>query len=177
MYGFSRVIGSAGSDEKVKYLIETLGYDDAFNYKKESPYDALPRLAPNKIDYFFDNVGGTTLDAALPNMVFGGKIISCGAIEVYDNAETFAKMKNLFHIVVNAVTINGFLIFSFADLIDIGNKEILEWADSGVLVTEETYYDGLENAPKALVGLFSGANTGKMMVRVANAAIDAKTTH
>lgn len=108
------MIGSAGSDEKVDWLTNTLRFDAAFNYKKESPYDALPRLAPEGIDYYFDNVGGSTLDAVLGNSAKKGKIISCGSIELYDKEDTSAKMKNLFQITVQQLTIQGYLVSSVA---------------------------------------------------------------
>jgi hypothetical protein len=120
VYGFGKVIGSAGSDEKVQYLVNELGFDDAFNYKKESPYDALPRLAPNKIDYFFDNVGGQTFDAVLENMSYGGKVIACGTISTYDKNDQYVPMKNMFQIVILGLTIQGYLLFQFADKFDIG---------------------------------------------------------
>lgn len=165
------VIGSAGSDEKVAYLKETLGFDEAFNYKKDSPYDALPRLAPNKINSFFDNVGGETLDAALVSMATNGKIIACGAIGQYDMEDIGVKIKNMFQIVIQSITIQGYLVSQFLDYFAVGNEELLAWAKDGLLTTHETYVDGFENAPSAFVGLFKGENVGKMLVRVFNETV------
>lgn len=164
VYG-CRVIGSAGSDAKVSFLKEKLGFDDAFNYKTEPPAVALPRLAPNGIHLFFDNVGGTTLDAALGSMVKGGRILACGSIEEYDRpSDQGTNMKNLFQIIVKTLTIQGFLLNQFRPHFEEGTKELMEFAKEGKLQTEETFFHGLENAPTAFMGLFSGANTGKTLV-------------
>jgi NADPH-dependent curcumin reductase CurA len=107
-----------------------------------------------------------TLDATLENMAFGGKIIACGSIATYDQDDTTAKMKNIFQIVVNALTIQGYLVTQFLSSFEAGNQELLNWIRDGTIVTRETIVDGLDKAPQALIGLFHGANTGKMLVRV-----------
>ena len=168
VYG-CRVIGSAGSDAKVAFLKEKLGFDEAFNYKSDPPAVALPRLAPNGIHLFFDNVGGTTLDAALGSMVKGGRILACGSIEEYDRAsDQGTNMKNLFQIVVKTLTVQGFLLNQFQSHFEEGTKELMAFAKEGKLKTEETFFRGLESAPTAFMGLFQGANTGKTLVLLQN---------
>merc|ERR1712070_714730 len=145
-----------------------LGYDACFNYKKESPYNALPKYAPEKIDYFFDNVGGQTLDAVLGHMNSHGKIIACGCISEYDNnkKDSYSSMKNLFQIVVSSITIRGYLVMEWLDQFPSATEEIFQMIRSGQLVSKEEIFHGMKNAPKALVALFSGGNTGKAIVRL-----------
>jgi NADPH-dependent curcumin reductase CurA len=164
-----RVIGSTGSDDKVKYLVDTLKFDAAFNYKTEDPVDALKRLAPTKIDLFFDNVGGKTLDAALGHMSFGGRVITCGAIETYNDVKgAGVEMKNMFQIIISALTIQGYLISQFQNDFDAGVQELIQWYESGLLIIDETYLHGLSEAPNAMIGLMNGKNTGKMFIRLSD---------
>ena len=177
VYKFSKVIGSAGSDEKCSFIVDKLGYDACFNYKKENPYKALPIYAPNKIDYFFDNVGGETLDAVLGHMNSFGKIIACGCISEYDsnNPNKFSKMKNLFQIVVSSITIRGYIVMEWIDQFPSATTEIFQMIQSGQLVSKEEIYTGMRNAPNALISLFSGGNTGKAIVRMNPLPIASKT--
>ena len=99
-------------------------------------------------------------------MAYGGQVICSGVIEQYDTSKSGIEMKNLFQIVVNSLTLKGFLVFDFADVFEQGNSEILAWAKEGKLITTETFYDGFDRAVDAFIGLFKGENTGKSLIRV-----------
>lgn len=162
------VVGSAGSDEKVQTL-ERLGVS-AFNYNKEKTLDALKRLCPKGLDIYFDNVGGETLEAALEVMKDFGRIIVCGAISQYDlPPEKRYGIRNLFHITAKRITMRGFVTdpVSFTpEQFDEGRKTLAGWLKEGKLTSEFTVRDGFDQLPSALLGLLTGKNTGKMMVRV-----------
>lgn len=164
-----KVIGSAGTDEKVKLLTEKFGFDAAFNYKsfEGKLQEKLQELAPEGLDLYFDNVGGEHLDAALWNMKQGGKIIFCGMISQYDGA-SYA-YKNLIKLITKELTTHGILIFTqLADpeFMAKFQAEVGTWVAEGKVSAQETIVDGVEKAPEALVGIFHGANIGKVIVKV-----------
>lgn len=155
------VIVSAGSDVKLEYLL-SIGYDSAFKYKVEPPSIALPRLAPNKLNLFFDNVGGDTFDAGLAAMESNGRIITCGGMsEAYHRID-----HNLTASVDKNITIQQFFVLQFRDTFEVGQQELTSWINDGKLKMKLAFYDGLEKAPEAFVGLFHGSNIGKTIVRV-----------
>lgn len=160
-----KVFGSAGSDEKVKVL-EGLGVP-SFNYKKESYLDGLRRFCPDGFDVAFDNVGGDCLEAMLEMINDHGRIVLCGAISQYDTLpEKRYGVKNLFQVVAKQVRIEGFLVFGFTDEQNEDCRQTLaKWVQDGVVKDTSTVIEGFENFPQALMGLFAGQNTGKMMVR------------
>lgn len=163
-----KVVGSAGSDEKVGMLTK-LGIS-AFNYNKEDTLEALNRLCPDGVDIFFDNVGGNTLEAGLEVMKDFGRVINCGAVSQYDlPMEKRYGIRNLFHITAKRLTLRGFVTdpVSFTpEQFDEGRKTLATWLKEGKLACEYTAQDGFEKLPSALLGLLSGRNTGKMLVRV-----------
>ena len=161
------VIGCAGNNDKVK-LLESMGVK-AFNYKTEKPLDALLRLCPNGLDIYFDNVGGEILEAALEVMNDFGRVIACGSISGYDQPmEKMYGVRNLFHVVAKRITFQGFVTdlksFTQKQFTDAATQ-LAQWLKSGQLKDTFTVVDGFERTPEALMGLFSGRNTGKMMVR------------
>ena len=163
-----RVVGSAGSDEKVE-LLRTLGIE-GFNYKKESVPEGLRRLCPQGLNVAFDNVGGETLEAILEMMNDRGRVVLCGAISQYDvpPAQRYG-VKNLFHIVAKQLKVQGFIVsMSFSDTQNAECDETLNaWLREGKLQDVSTCVDGFENVPEGLLSLFKGSNTGKCLVRVA----------
>ncbi|XP_022733867.1 2-alkenal reductase (NADP(+)-dependent)-like isoform X3 [Durio zibethinus] len=155
------VVGCAGSNEKNKF-----GFDEAFNYKEEPDYNAaLKRFFPEGIDIYFDNVGGKILDAVLLNLRVYARIAVCGMISQY-NLEQPEGVHNLTSIVMKQVRMQGYLVFDYYHLYPKYLQMILPMIREGKVVYVEDIADGLENAPAALVGLFSGRNIGKQVVAV-----------
>jgi NADPH-dependent curcumin reductase CurA len=166
--GAGRVIGSAGSPEKVRYLTEKLGFDVAFNYSDGPARTLLKQAAPDGIDIYFDNVGGEQLEAAIDSLRVHGRAALCGAISVYNATERPAGPANLSLLVGKRLTLRGFLVSDHGHL----RPEFLEsvggWLRSGQLTARETVVTGLDNAVPAFIGMLRGANTGKMIVRLAD---------
>jgi NADPH-dependent curcumin reductase CurA len=160
------VIGSAGSAEKVSYLIDELGFDAAFNYRDGPVRDQLHRAAPEGIDVYFDNVGGAHLEAALESLRLRGRVAMCGAISVVNAAEPPAGPRNMRLIIGKRLTLRGFIIGDHLDRFDAFVKEVGGWLRAGEIKHRETILDGIDRAPEALIGLLRGQNTGKMLVRL-----------
>jgi NADPH-dependent curcumin reductase CurA len=161
-----RVIGSAGSAEKVKHLTEKLGFDAAFNYRDGNVTELLAAAAPEGIDVYFDNVGGDHLEAALWALNTHGRVAACGSISAYNEEKPQPGPKNLHLVVVKRLSINGFIILDHGDRFKAMTEEVGAWLATGKLVAEETVVDGLDNAPAAFIGMLKGENTGKMVVRL-----------
>lgn len=164
--GASRVIGSAGSDEKVSFLTDILGFDAAFNYKSGSVTKQLLGAAPRGIDVYFDNVGGDHLQAALHALNPMGRVALCGAISVYNNTEPAPGPNNLAMAIGKQLTMRGFIVTSFEPMREQFVTEIGGWLANGSLRNDETIVEGIENAADAFIGLLAGANTGKMVVSI-----------
>jgi NADPH-dependent curcumin reductase CurA len=162
----NRVIGSAGSDEKVSYLLGELGLDAAFNYKSGPLPELLREAAPDGIDVYFDNVGGGHLEAALDALRNDGRVAICGTISEYDADEPPPGPRNLFMAVAKNLTIRGFRGSSNGDLLPEMTREVGAWLREGKLLYRETIVDGLERAPEALAALMRGDNTGKTLVKI-----------
>ncbi|KAG8051155.1 hypothetical protein GUJ93_ZPchr0009g1202 [Zizania palustris] len=161
------VVGSAGSDEKVNLLKTKFSFDDAFNYKKEPDLEAaLKRCFPEGIDINFENVGGATLDAVLPNMRPRGRIVVCGMMSQY-NLERPQGVRNLFYLVSKSLRMEGFLVFNYYGMYRRFEEEMAGYLRDGRVACVEDIADGLDSLPAALVGLFSGRNVGKQLVAVA----------
>ncbi|KAI5670091.1 hypothetical protein M9H77_10455 [Catharanthus roseus] len=161
------VVGSAGSKEKIDLLKNKFGFDEAFNYKEEQDLDAaLKRYFPEGIDIYFENVGGKMLDAVLLNMRLHGRIAVCGMISQY-NLDQNEGVHNLFCLITKRIRMEGFLVFDYYHLYPKFLEVILPQIKEGKVVYVEDIAEGLENAPSALIGLFSGRNTGKQLVVVA----------
>ena len=165
--GASAVVGSAGTPEKVRWLTEELGFTAAFDYHDGPVADLLRDAAPRGIDVFFDNVGGEHLEAAVGALRLHGRAAICGSISGYNAVSPPAGPRNLALLVVNRLTLRGFLVGDHTDL----REEFVEKASlllrSGQLVVRETVREGLENAVPAFLDLLRGGNTGKMIVRLA----------
>lgn len=164
--GASRVIGSAGSDEKVKLLIEEYGFDAAFNYKNGPVDEQLREAAPDGIDVYFDNVGGDHLEAAIGSLNLNGRIAICGMISVYNNTEPAPGPKNLTRLIQTRGRMEGFLVGDHYDLQPQFVQEVGPWVASGALKYRETVVEGIENTLEAFLGVLRGDNTGKMIVKL-----------
>jgi NADPH-dependent curcumin reductase CurA len=166
LHGASRVIGSAGSAEKIALITSKYGYDTAFNYKDGKVSRQLAAAAPDGIDVYFDNVGGDHLEAAIYSMNRGGRAAICGSISSY-NAESMPPgPRNLWMLTTKSLTLEGFTIPSLMQHADAFAKEVAPLVLSGEFVFEETIVDGIDNALEAFYGLMRGENTGKMLVRI-----------
>jgi NADPH-dependent curcumin reductase CurA len=163
------VVGSAGSDGKVNLLKTRFGFDEAFNYKSVESgdlADALRQHLPDGIDIYFDSVGGATLDAALLQMRWGGRVVVCGSISQYDLKEP-AGVRNLHCIIAKAVRVEGLNVTGFFKMYERFEEEMAGYLKEGKVAVVEDIVDGIEGAPAALVGLFSGRNVGKQLVVLA----------
>ena len=165
-----RVIGSAGTDEKVAFLCHEGGFDDAFNYKHGPVLEQLNEAAPDGIDVYFDNVGGEALEAALSALRLGGRIIACGAISGYNDETPRPGPSNLFNVIIKRLTVKGLLVRDFMDRQDKFEKEVGGYFRAGRLVNKETTVEGIDNAVAAFLGLFQGTNVGKMVVKLVPAS-------
>lgn len=164
--GAARVIGSAGSADKVRYLTDELGFDAAFNYKDGPALAALKAAAPEGIDLYFDNVGGEQLEAAISRMNVHGRIALCGAISQYSATEPVPGPRNFVSVIGKRLRIQGLLAVDFAPLREQFVREVGAYLAAGQITYRETFVDGgVDAAVDAFLGLFSGQNTGKMIVR------------
>ena len=161
-----RVIGSAGSADKVAYLLGELGLDAAFDYHAGPLPELLRDAAPDGIDVYFDNVGGGHLEAALGALRKWGRVAICGAISEYSASEPQPGPSNLFLAVANDLTLRGFRGSSYVHLMDEMAGEVGRWLREGRLRYRQTVVEGLERAPEALALLLRGDNTGKTLVRI-----------
>ncbi|GHE83266.1 NADP-dependent oxidoreductase [Streptomyces fumanus] len=164
--GASRVIGSAGSDEKVKLLLEEYGFDAAFNYKQGPVHEQLRAAAPDGIDVYFDNVGGDHLEAAIGSLNRDGRIAVCGMISVYNNTEPAPGPRNLARLIQTRGRIEGFLVGDHYDLQPQFVQEVGPWVRDGRLKYRETVVEGIGNNLEAFLGVLRGDNTGKMIVKL-----------
>jgi NADPH-dependent curcumin reductase CurA len=161
----ARVIGSAGTPEKVAWLRE-LGLDGVFDYRETPTRAALRELAPDGLDVYFDNVGGETLEAAVGAMRLRGRIVACGAISRYNATEALPGPRNMFMVVTKRLRMQGFIVTDHYDRFPAFLAEVGPLVASGAIRHRETVVDGIEQAPGAFIGLLGGANVGKMLVRV-----------
>lgn len=161
-----RVIGSAGSTEKVAFLREECGYDAAFNYKDGTVVEHLKECAPEGIDVYFDNVGGESLEAALSSLRVHGRIIACGGISGYNEEKPKPGPSNLFNMTTKRLTMKGLLARDWMDQQAEFEKEAGAYFKEGKIKHKETVVNGIENAVSAFLGLFSGQNIGKMVVKL-----------
>ncbi|MGI8992342.1 MAG: NADP-dependent oxidoreductase [Bryobacteraceae bacterium] len=162
-----RVVGIAGADDKVDYLIHELGFDAAFNYKTVTDYRAkLQELCPEGIDVYFDNVGGAITDAVFQTMNRNARIAICGQISQYNLEKPEMGPRLLSMLIVKRARVEGFLIFDYQDRFGEALPKLAQWLREGKLKYRETVAEGIENAPAAFIGMLRGRNTGKQLVRI-----------
>jgi NADPH-dependent curcumin reductase CurA len=163
-----RVVGIAGGAEKCAWLTKELGFDAAVDYKSGALFKNLKAAAPSGIDVYFDNVGGDVFEACLAQMNVRGRIACCGAVSQYDMAPPASGPRGVPGlIVVKRLTVQGFIVTDFFDQRERALADLQSWVQSGKVKVQEDVIEGLENTPKALIGLLAGENRGKRMVRVA----------
>lgn len=163
--GASRVIGSAGTPEKVEY-VKKLGFDEAFNYKDGDVSGQLGKAAPEGIDFYFDNVGGDHLEAAIDHFNTFGRVAMCGAISQYNDRDKATGPRNLFQAVGKCLTLRGFVLGQYRHLDQEFQERIAPLVLDGSITYETTVREGLDNMPGAFLELFEGTNTGKMVVKL-----------
>lgn len=162
-----RAVGVAGSDEKVRWLEQELGFDAALNYKAHDDLrDSLAALCPDGVDVYFDNVGGAVSDAALGLINLRARLVICGQIAQYNAKNPPRGTRPFGTLLVRRARAEGFIVFDFKDCFPEAQRRLSAWVDEGRLRVRETVVEGFENAPKAFLGLFSGENIGKMIVKV-----------
>ena len=161
------VVGIAGGKDKCNWLTSELGFDAAVDYKDGATFKALKAAAPKGIDVYFDNVGGDILEACLFQMNNRGRIACCGAVSQYDGDPAAHGPRGVPGlIVVKRLIMQGFIVMDYMNERDSALKDLQSWVASGRLKVQEDVIDGIENTPKALIGLLAGENRGKRMVRV-----------
>jgi hypothetical protein len=164
--GAAKVIGIAGGPEKCASIVDDLGFDEAIDYKNENVSARLREAAPDGIDLFFDNVGGEILDACLAQLALRGRIVLCGAISGYNDRGAASGPANYANLIIKRGRMEGFLILDYFDRLDEGRADVATWLGEGKIKSSEHIVEGLENAPDALNLLFTGGNTGKVIVQV-----------
>ena len=169
------VVGSCGSDDKVRWLLDELKVDHAFNYRRigeDNISSELKRICPNGINLYFDNVGGKHLEAAIDNMNTFGRIVLCGTTSQY-NADPSAPTSssgpsNLSLAVSHRLSLKGFIFSDHNDILNKFNVSMSKWINEGRIKWKENIFEGLENAPKAFVSLFKGESLGRILVKIAS---------
>jgi NADPH-dependent curcumin reductase CurA len=163
-----RVVGTAGSDDKCRWLTDDLGFDAAINYKADDWTKQLSAACPKGIDVFFDNVGGAILDAALARIALRGRVVLCGAISQYNDFESAVGPKNYLNLISRRGRMEGFIILDYIDRFMEGAMQLGAWVAEGKVKHKTHVVDGLDKAPDALRRLFSGDHDGKLLVKVAD---------
>ncbi len=164
--GAAKVIGIAGGPQKCAHIVDDLGFDAAIDYKGDDVAARLREEAPDGIDLYFDNVGGPILDACLANLAMRGRIALCGAISTYNDRNAATGPANYRMLIVRRGRMEGFLILDFVERFPEAQAEMAGWLASGAVKSSEHIVEGLEHAPDALNLLFTGGNTGKVIVQV-----------
>lgn len=164
-----RTIGIAGGPDKCRRLVEDYGYDVAIDYRgksEEQLRDEIAQAAPDGINILFENVGGTIMEAEVFNLARKARVILCGLISEYNAVEPHG-LKNLWQILVHEATMHGFLIMDYVARFPEGGAQVAQWIAEGKLRIDEDVQEGIENAYPAFMRLFTGANTGKLLLKLA----------
>ena len=162
-----KVVGIAGSQEKIEYLENELGIDKGINYKETNNMaQALKEACPNGIDVFFDNVGGEIADEVLKLLNKNGRIVVCGQIAEYNEENPSKGIRPQHSLIQKSARMEGFVVFDFKDEFDDAKKQLSKWYNNGQLKYRENVIEGFEKIPSAFIGLFSGENIGKQVVKV-----------
>ncbi|MGH9185345.1 MAG: NADP-dependent oxidoreductase, partial [Acidimicrobiales bacterium] len=161
-----RVIGIAGTDEKCAWLVDDLGLDGAINYRTDDVKARLKELCPERVDVYFDNVGGPVLDAVLGGIALRGRVVLCGAISIYNEDRRPPGPANYVNLIQRRGRMEGFLALDHWDRLDEVNARLGEWVATGQLRYRTHVFEGLSQAPKALNAMFTGDNIGKIVIRL-----------
>jgi NADPH-dependent curcumin reductase CurA len=167
-----RTVGIAGGPEKCGWLVKEAGFDAAIDYKHENVGEALSRHCPKGIDVYFDNVGGEILDLALARIADRARVVLCGAISQYNSPQGVfgGGPKNYFNLIFHGARMEGFLVFHFLKHFPEAIADLAKWYGEGKLKNQVDLQHGLENAPKTIIRLFTGANIGKQLLKLADPA-------
>ncbi|MCZ6460596.1 MAG: NADP-dependent oxidoreductase [Gammaproteobacteria bacterium] len=163
-----RVIGIAGGPEKCSWLQEIAHFDGVIDYKNEDVDQRIGQLCPDKVDVFFDNVGGEILEAALNHLNMNARVVLCGGISGYNATEPQPGPNNLMNLVIMRARMEGFIVIDYMDRAHIAIPELIGWIESGELVDQEDVQEGFENIPGTLNRLFTGQNVGKQILKIAD---------
>ena len=163
-----RVVGIAGGAKKCAWLKEEGGFDDVIDYKSEDVGEAIQRTCPDRVDVFFDNVGGAILEAALDHIALHSRIVMCGAISGYNSDSAVPGPKNLMNIISRRTKMQGFIILDYIDQAPSAIAQLGEWIAKGQMRFEVDVQTGFENIPATLKRLFTGENKGKQLLKIAD---------
>jgi NADPH-dependent curcumin reductase CurA len=166
----ARAVGIAGGSEKCRHVLAELGFDATIDYKSENVEAALHQHCPKGIDVYFDNVGGEILDAALANLARNARVVICGAISQYNASNGFRGPSNYMSLLVNHASMTGYVVSDYGDRYMEGVTEMTQWLKEGKLISREDVAEGFENFPDTLLRLYSGENTGKLVLKLAEEA-------
>lgn len=166
VYG-CRVVGICGTDDKCRWLVDDLGIDGAINHRTDDVPAKLRELCPDRVDVYFDNVGGPLLDMVLAHIARGARIALCGAIAVYNDRVKPPGPANYLNLISRRAKMQGFISLDWWDRFPAATEQLAAWVAEGKIRYRIAWYDGLESAPDALNAMFTGANTGKIVIRLA----------
>ncbi|MGB7599740.1 MAG: NADP-dependent oxidoreductase [Candidatus Sulfotelmatobacter sp.] len=161
-----RAVGIAGGADKCGYIVRELGFDAAIDYKSEDVKESLRKHCPKGINVYFDNVGGTILEAALSQLGRGARIVICGAISQYNNTGPAAGPRNYMSLLTNRASMKGMLVMDYMDRFAQAGAEMAGWMAEGKLKSREHIVEGLAAFPETLLKLFTGENLGKLMLKL-----------
>ena len=162
-----KVVGITSSKEKADWLINQIGFDAVVNYKSENFYKEIRSACPDKIDVYFDNVGGSIFETVLFAMNNYGRIICCGAVSQYNQAAPQSGPRGVPGIIVTKrLTLKGFIVMDFDDQKEIAEQELKQWLKDGKIIAAEDILEGIENTPEGLIGLLNGDNKGKRLIKI-----------
>ena len=163
-----KVIGTAGSDSKVQYIVDELGFDSGINYKTQNVGETLDEECPEGIDVYFDNVGGLVTDAVMDRLNVRARIAVCGQISQYNLKEPDLAPRNFGILTRSQAKMEGFLVFAYENRYDEGLNMMAKWIKEGKLRYREDVVEGLKNAPRTFIGMLNGENFGKTLIKVSN---------
>jgi len=166
----SRVIGIAGGADKCAWLTKEAHFDAAIDYKSEDVEERIRTLCPDGVDVYFDNVGGTILEAALANLALRARVVMCGGISGYNEEKPPPGPRNLMNLVIQRARMEGFIIIDYVARFPEAAAELVEWVREGKIVHQEDVQEGIENAPETFLRLFRGQNLGKQLLKLADPA-------
>ena len=161
-----KVIGIAGNQQKCEYIKEILGFDEVINYKTESVFRKIRDYCPEGVNVYFDNVGGLIADDVMSNLAPFARVAVCGVISQYNLTEAENGMRVQRALLTNQASIEGFLVFRFENEYEFARKKMATWLKNKDIIWKEDIIEGIENAPKAFIGLMKGNNFGKLLIKV-----------
>jgi hypothetical protein len=164
----ARVVGIAGGPEKCSWLKDVARFDEVIDYKSENVDQRIGELCPNKVDVFFDNVGGDILEAALNHINLRARVVLCGGIANYNATEPQPGPTNLMNLVIMRARMEGFIVIDYMDRFGEGVEALMGWLASGELIHRDDVQEGFENIPATLNRLFTGKNIGKQLLKLAD---------